>query len=171
MNAANTKFKPLQADAPEAPPYLGHDTFMPYVLNQATAALNADFQQVLRSEGMTLLHWRVLAFLMETDGLGVSALGRFTGVDQATLSRALTVMERSGYVARLPNPEDNRMVAIKILPAGKEQFRHVLPLAWEIYIRAVRGLSMEEQATLHYLLNRIRENMTETRKEGRRVVA
>jgi len=160
MDAA--KIKPLTRREPEdgAPPYLGHDTFMPYVLNQATAALNADFQQVLRSEGMTLLHWRVLAFLMETDGLGVSALGRFTGVDQATLSRALTVMEKAGYVARLPNPEDNRMVAIKIMPAGKTQFRHVLPLAWEIYVRAVHGLSMDEQETLHYLLNRIRENMT-----------
>lgn len=158
--------KQLHARKPDAdpPPYLGHDTFMPYVLNQATAALNADFQQVLRSEGMTLLHWRVLAFLMETDGLGVSALGRYTGVDQATLSRALTVMERSGYVARLPNPDDNRMVAIKILPAGQEQFRHVLPLAWQIYTRAVCGLSMDEQETLHYLLNRIRENMTDTRK-------
>ena len=160
MDAA--KIKPLTRREPEdgAPPYLGHDTFMPYVLNQATAALNADFQQVLRSEGMTLLHWRVLAFLMETDGLGVSALGRFTGVDQATLSRALTVMEKAGYVARLPNPEDNRIVAIKIMPAGKTQFRHVLPLAWEIYVRAVHGLSMDEQETLHYLLNRIRVNMT-----------
>ncbi|NYT67112.1 MarR family winged helix-turn-helix transcriptional regulator [Pusillimonas noertemannii] len=165
MDAA--KIKPLTRREPEdgAPPYLGHDTFMPYVLNQTTAALNADFQQVLRSEGMTLLHWRVLAFLTETDGLGVSALGRFTGVDQATLSRALTVMEKAGYVARLPNPEDNRMVAIKIMPAGKAQFRHVLPLAWEIYVRAVHGLSMDEQETLHYLLNRIRENMTAPRSE------
>jgi len=163
MDAA--KIKPLTRREPEdgAPPYLGHDTFMPYVLNQATAALNADFQQVLRSEGMTLLHWRVLAFLTETDGLGVSALAHYTGVDQATLSRALTVMEKSGYVARLPNPDDNRMVAIKILPAGKEQFRHVLPLAWGIYTRAVKDLSMEEQQTLHYLLNRIRENMVESR--------
>lgn len=167
MDAANLKHLPRRGPEAEPPPYLGHDTFMPYVLNQATAALNADFQQVLRSEGMTLLHWRVLAFLTETDGLGVSALGRYTGVDQATLSRALTVMEKAGYVSRLPNPDDNRMVAIKITPGGKEQFRHVLPLAWQIYTRAVCGLSMDEQETLHYLLNRIRENMTATRKKTR----
>jgi len=142
-----------------SPPYLGHDTFMPYVLNQATAALNADFQVVLREHNMTLLHWRVLAFLSETDGLGVSALARVTGVDQATLSRALTVMQNAGYIARLPHKNDNRMVAIKILPAGKNQFNEVLPLAWEIYLRAVHGLSLDEQQTLHYLLNRIRDNM------------
>ena len=132
---------------------------MPYVLNQATAALNADFQVVLREHGMTLLHWRVLAFLCETDGLGVSALARMTGVEQATLSRALMVMEKSGYVARRPSRQDQRMVVIRLLAAGQQQFQKVLPLAWEIYGRAVRGLSQEEQQTLHYLLNRIRDNM------------
>src|SRR5690625_667311 len=138
--------------------YRGHNTFMPYLLNQATAALNADFQLVLRNHGMTLLHWRVLAFLYETDGLGVSALGRVTNVDQATLSRALTVMQRSGYLERKPSKTEKRVIEIKILPAGKAQFEKVLPLAWEIYMRAVRGLSQEEQKTLQNLLNRIRAN-------------
>lgn len=149
-----------ELDPPDAPPpYFGHDTFMPYVLNQATAALNADFQLVLREYKMTLLHWRVLAFLCETDGLGVSALARMTGVEQATLSRALMVMEKAGYIARQPGQQDQRMVVIHLLAAGKRHFQKVLPLAWGIYVRAVRGLSHEEQQTLHYLLNRIRDNM------------
>jgi DNA-binding MarR family transcriptional regulator len=142
------------------PPYLGHNTFLPYVLNQATAALNADLYAVLRERGITLLHWRVLAFLRETDGLGVSALARMTGADQATLSRALMVMEKAGYLTRQPSPRDQRMVAIHLLDAGKQLFHEVLPPAWEIYSRAVRGLSQEEQRTLQNLLNRIRENMT-----------
>jgi len=144
----------------QPPPYRGHDTFMPYVLNRATSALNADFQVVLRKHDMTLLHWRVLAFLTETDGLGVSALGRYTGVDQATLSRALTVMEKAGYVARGAFAQDRRVVAIKILPAGRRQFRRLLPLAWDIYARAVSGLDLGEQNTLHRLLNLIRKNLT-----------
>lgn len=139
--------------------YLGHETFMPYLLNRSTAALNADFQVLLRKHNMTLLHWRVLAFLSETDGLGVSALANVTDVDQATLSRALTVMENAGYIARKSNPKDHRMVVIKILPAGRRQFHHVLPPAWGIYERAVRGLSEQEQLLLHDLLNRIRDNM------------
>lgn len=139
--------------------YQGHETFMPYLLNRSTAALNADFQLLLREHAMTLLHWRVLAFLSETDGLGVSALASVTDVDQATLSRALSVMENAGYIARTSNPLDQRMAVIKILAAGRRQFHRVLPLAWKIYERAVRGLSREEQLVLHDLLNRIRDNM------------
>lgn len=157
MGKTITQRRVSSSDVP--PPYRGHDTFMPYVLNQATAALNADFQLVLRAQGMTLLHWRVLAFLCETDGLGVSALARMTGVDQATLSRALMVMEKAGFIARQPSREDHRMVVIHLLAAGRRQFQKVLPAAWEIYTQAVRGLSQEEQQTLHQLLNRIRDNM------------
>jgi len=139
--------------------YQGHESFMPYLLNRTTSALNADFHAVLRKHDMTLLHWRVLAFLTEHDGLGVSALASVTDVEQATLSRALTVMENAGYIAREPHGRDQRMVVIRILPAGKAQFQHVLPLAWEIYDRAVAGLSDDEQEVLHGLLNRIRDNL------------
>jgi len=158
MGKSSAQKQPWLPDAP--PPYLGHETFMPYVLNQATAALNADFLPVLRDHGMTLLHWRVLAFLCEkTDGLGVSALARMTGAEQATLSRALMVMEKAGFIVRQPGQHDQRMVVIHLLEAGKQQFQAVLPLAWGIYVRAVGGLSQEEQQTLHYMLNRIRDNM------------
>jgi DNA-binding MarR family transcriptional regulator len=139
--------------------YIGHDTFMPYVLNRTTAAVNADFQTFLRSHDMTLLHWRVLAFLSERDGLGVSALAGVTGVDQATLSRALTVMENAGYIARVPSPNDQRMVAIKLKPAGKRQFGKVLPTAWLLHERAVKGLSREEQIEFQRLLKKIWGNL------------
>jgi len=157
-NSRPLRKPPSPADEPWQA-YPGHEAFTPYLLNRTTSALNADFQLVLREHDMTLLHWRVLAFLSESDGLGVSALATVTGVDQATLSRGLTVMEKAGYIARVPSPHDQRMVVIRILEAGRQQFLHVLPLAWDIYVRAVRGLSDDEQQQLHYLLNRIRDNM------------
>ena len=135
--------------------YQGHETFMPYVLNRTTAAVNAGFQVVLRNHGMTLLHWRVLAFLRETDGLGVSALADAAGVDQATLSRALTVMEKAGYIARQPSATDQRVLEIHLLPAGKKQFNKVLPPAWEIFEHSVKGLTDKEQQELQRLLKKV----------------
>ena len=92
------------ASRPLTDAYTGHDTFIPYLLNRSTSALNADFQTLLRSHELTLLHWRVLAFLNETDGLGVSTLAQYTDVDQTTLSRALVVMENAGHLSRQPDP-------------------------------------------------------------------
>jgi DNA-binding MarR family transcriptional regulator len=70
-------------------------------------------------------------------------------------------MENAGYIVRKPNPDDHRMVAIRIRPAGKKQFNQVLPIAWRLHVRAVMGLTQEEQQTLHYLLNRIRDNVND----------
>lgn len=147
------------ANPGRAAAYPGHAAFLPYVLNRATSALNADFQLVLREHGMTLLHWRVLAFLRDADGLGVSALANITGSDQATLSRALTVMEKAGYIARHPDPIDQRVAAIRLCPAGRKQFARVLPIALQLHQCAVAGLSQQEQDTLIGLLNRIRANV------------
>ena len=139
--------------------YRGHSTFLPYVLNRTTSALNANFQMVLHARGLTLIHWRVLAFLRDADGLGVSALANVTGTDQATLSRALTVMEKAGYIVRDSDPMDQRVVVIKLCPAGEKQFEDILPMAWQLHARAIAGFSPEEQHILHQLLNRICDNV------------
>lgn len=151
--------KPTKEEQDFTLAYHGHETFMPYVLNRTTGAVNADFQVLLREHGMTLLHWRVLAFLRETDGLGVSALANAAGVDQATLSRALTVMEKAGYVRRQPSATDHRVLEIHLLPAGKKQFNKVLPPAWAIFQRSVKGLTIDEQREFQRLLKKIWNNL------------
>ncbi len=139
--------------------YTGHDTFIPYLLNRTTSALNADFQILLRSHDLTLLHWRVLAFLNETDGLGVSTLAQYTDVDQTTLSRALVVMENAGYISRQPSEQDQRMVIVHIQEQGRQHFLHVLPAALDIHHRAIRGFSPQELKQLRQFLSRIRANI------------
>lgn len=133
---------------------------MPYVLNRTTAALNSDFQLVLRQHGLTLLHWRVLAFLNESAGLGVSALANKTDTDQATLSRALMVLEKNGYIDRRSSEHDQRVVNIFLLPQGKAVFYRVLPLAWSLHQRALIGFTEQELEQLIGFLNRVRANVS-----------
>ena len=111
------------ASRPLTDAYTGHDTFIPYLLNRSTSALNADFQTLLRSHDLTLLHWRVLAFLNETDGLGVSTLAQYTDVDQTTLSRALVVMENAGHLSRQADPLDQRQRRRQVPPPARRQDR------------------------------------------------
>ena len=139
--------------------YIGHNRFLPYVLNRVTNRLNADFQTVLRNRGMTLTHWRVLAFLNETDGLGVSALADCTVTDQSTLSRALQQMERQGLVERLANPADNRFVEVHVTSRGQVLFAEILPLALQLRDRALDGLAEVDRERLLDLLSQILDNL------------
>ena len=128
---------------------------MPYVINRVTSQINFEFQAGLRARNMTLTHWRVLAFLTETDGLGVSALADYTVTPQSTLSRALQQMERLGLVERSGEAEDNRLVQIHITARGRSLFSEILPLALKLRDRALAGLSVTEQQTLLKLLRRV----------------
>lgn len=139
--------------------YKGHNRFLPYVLNRVTNRLNADFQAALRKRGMTLTHWRVLAFLNETDGLGVSSLADYTVTDQSTLSRALQQMERRNLVERRASATDSRFVEVHITSLGRALFAEIIPLALQLRNRALDGLADTEQERLLDLLSHILENL------------
>lgn len=139
--------------------YGGHNRFLPYVLNRVTNRLNADFQSALRKRGMTLTHWRVLAFLDETDGLGVSALADYTVTDQSTLSRALQQMERLGLVERRAGASDNRFVEVHVTARGRALFAEIIPLALQLRDRALDGLAETDREHLLDLLSHILDNL------------
>jgi len=139
--------------------YRGHNRFLPYLLNRVTNRLNADFQAALRRRGMTLTHWRVLAFLNETDRLGVSALADCTVTDQSTLSRALQQMERQGLVERLASAADNRFIEVHVTTRGQVLFADILPLAIELRDCALDGLADAERERLLDLLSHILDNL------------
>jgi len=149
--------------SPRKPVYPGHSLFVPYLLNRVTSLINIDFTAALRKESMTLTHWRVLAFLHEHDGLGVSALAGATVTDQATLSRALTRMEKRGLVKRRVRDADQRFVEVFLTRAGKQQFGKLLHIALELETRAVSGMSKREIEQLRGSLARLAANASAER--------
>ncbi|NMG67607.1 MarR family transcriptional regulator [Azoarcus indigens] len=141
------------------PAYPGHHHFLPYLINRVTSFLNVEFQKVLDGYGLTLTHWRVLAFLAEQDGLSVSALADATVTEQSTLSRALMNLENRGYIRREPSPEDNRSVNIFLVPEGRAVFDLVLMRALTIEAAALEGIPAAELETLRDVLLRIASNL------------
>jgi DNA-binding MarR family transcriptional regulator len=139
--------------------YPGHSHFLPYLLNRATSLINVGFNAALRAQRMTLTQWRVLAFLHEHDGLGVSALAGATVTDQATLSRALTGMERRSLVKRRVRSADNRFVEVHLTATGRKQFDALLEVALELEASAVRGMAKQEIEQLRASLAKLAETI------------
>ncbi|QDF97615.1 hypothetical protein CJ010_14255 [Azoarcus sp. DD4] len=139
--------------------YPGHGRFLPYLINRATSFLNLEFQKVLDGYGLTLTHWRVIAFLSEQDGLSVNALADATVTEQSTLSRALTNLVNRGYIRREPSPEDSRSVHIFLAPEGRVAFEQILERALRIEARALAGLDDGEQEHLRATLLKLIANL------------
>jgi len=155
------------------PPYPGHGVFLPYLVNRATTFINARLQKaVLDPRGLTLTHWRVLAFLTTVEGLTMGALADATMTEQSTLSRSLRVLEGSGYVQRRPCPDDSRAVQVHLTAEGREQFDLMLEEVLLLESQLLEGVSATEiDAVRQVLLRMIANCPDELNKAPRRKAA
>lgn len=135
------------------------DDFTPYLLNRIVNRINTNLGEALKSTGITVPLYRVLAVLIAGDGRSVNELAVYTVTEQSTLSKILARMETQGLVTRQANAEDGRVVEICITDAGRSAYAQVLPIALAHYEQAVAGLSPTERVDLVAMLHRVLDNV------------
>jgi DNA-binding MarR family transcriptional regulator len=77
--------------------------------------------------GITRREWRILALLVQGDGLLSSELAGRAQLDRARTSRAVTALAAKQLVSRNPRPGDRRSVMLSLTPAGRALFDALFP--------------------------------------------
>jgi DNA-binding MarR family transcriptional regulator len=78
---------------------------------------------------------------------------------EPTTASALNNMERKGFVRRLRNRTDRRVVNVFLTERGRALRRELLPLAADVNDIAVRGLSVDELGRLRALLGKLQAGL------------
>lgn len=132
------------------------ERFLPYRLavvaesvSRALAAVYAERFDLTRDE------WRVLAQLAEVDEIKTTQLGARTTLDKMQVSRAVTRLERDGFIERQPDAADRRNLVVRILPAGRALVRKIVPMAEAREQFLLEALSPDEQAVLDRALDKL----------------
>lgn len=136
-----------------------------FALHNAARAANALYRPLLDPLGLTYPQYLVLLALWERDGRTVSELGAALGLDSGTLSPLLKRLERAGLVTRARSAGDERVVEVRLTPAGVALRRRAKRIP--ATLAAATGLSVAELSTLHSTLTRLagalRESATTTK--------
>lgn len=136
--------------------YSGHELFLPYLINRTATVLNRQMLDFLDQRGLTLTHWRVLAFLAKQDDLSIGELAQNTMTEQSTLSRSLRVLEQQGFVRRTNgNSGDSRAVHVHLERPGRKAFEEILAHALALEAAYTKGISDEEKEVLRKVLQRV----------------
>ncbi|HEY0297253.1 MAG TPA: MarR family transcriptional regulator [Bordetella sp.] len=138
--------------------YPGHDQFLPYLINRTATQINRRLLDILDQHGLTMTHWRVLAFLSRQDDLSIGELAQATMTEQSTLSRSLRALEARGYVRRRASSTDTRAVHVHLEPQGRKAFESMLAPALELEAVYMEGISDRDRQTLRKLLQRVLQN-------------
>lgn len=92
-------------------------------------------------------------------------LAECTGVSRATVTGLLDGLERDGLVERLSDPEDRRVVRVKLTPQGEALLERVRPAYFRWLARILEPLAESEREHLVYLLQKVQARITELSEE------
>lgn len=144
----------------------------PYlVLSTLRAAWLLD-QIVSRSLASFELHhaqFNALLFLRRSgsEGARPSALGEFLSVSRPNVTKLLARLRARNLVDERPDPQDGRAVLAAVTPAGLNLFEKAAVVLYRDLDTALTGLSAQEAASLHALLDRFRNVLAAALKTRR----
>lgn len=130
-----------------------------YALAQATRAHRFEMQRQMTELGLHLGQELLIVDLHQHPGTTQAELVGRIGMEQPTIAKAITRMERTGFVERLADPGDRRITRLHLTEQGEAVVQAVL-VAWaHVESRTVAGLAPADADQLIRLLNTVRDNL------------
>lgn len=97
------------------------DNYLLYLLARASAGISAQFHARLKTHGLQVPEWRVLASLSDGDGMTIGELATLALQRQPTMTKIIDRMTEAGLVERRPDDSDRRKVRIFISADGRRR--------------------------------------------------
>ncbi len=104
--------------------------FLPYQLAVASSKVSKAFAERYRAEfGLTIPEWRVLAHLAQSGSVSVREIHARVDMDKSKVSRAAARLESAGLIEKRENPDDRRLLDMRLTAKGDAMIARILPIA------------------------------------------
>lgn len=132
---------------------------MGYAVKEASSALRAAMEDVLRPLGMNVTHYSCLELLAQRPGLSNSELARGTFVTRQSMNVLLRALERDGSVTRPAEPSAGRVLPARLTPHGERQRARASAAVRSVEKRMLDGLTERQQAETLAILQRMTRSL------------
>jgi len=126
-----------------------------FLLRRAQQRYLPLFQEMIGPDGPTPPQFAALCRLAGGAEISQNHLGRLTAMDPATIKGVITRLAERGLVERLPDPNDQRRLLIRLTEAGHAAMPELFEKAKAITIAALEPLSPEEAKQMVALLTKM----------------
>ncbi|GAA2974664.1 MarR family winged helix-turn-helix transcriptional regulator [Actinokineospora diospyrosa] len=128
------------------------DTSLGYLLKEASSALRAAMDEVLRPLGMSVTHYSCLELLAQRPGLSNSELARGAFVTRQTMNVLLQALEREGQVSRPAEASVGKVLPARLTPLGRRKLEKATAAVRAVEVRMLAGMSEAERADAFRIL-------------------
>lgn len=128
------------------------ETSLGYRLKEASSALRAAMEDVLRPLGMTVTHYSCLELLAQRPGLSNSELARGTFVTRQSMNVLLQTLERAGDVTRPTEAPVGKVLPTRLTPRGRRNLDAASAAVRSVEVRMTAGMSAADRSAALRLL-------------------
>ncbi|WP_439693145.1 MarR family winged helix-turn-helix transcriptional regulator [Curtobacterium sp. SP.BCo] len=133
------------------------DSSLGYLLKEASSALRAAMEAVLRPLGLTVTQYSCLELLAQRPGLSNSDLARGAFVTRQSMNVLLQAFERDGLVTRPSAAPVGKALPTRLTAAGQRTLEQASAAVRGVEVRMLGGMSAQEQtAALSALRSMVR---------------
>lgn len=125
-------------------------------INERTLKLLADTHQCL---GISAPEFDIMVVLSEYDDVSSRDINKTTGIDKATITRALDRLIDKGLISRTKSKTDSRLIKLKLTAKGKRTFSQIEENALDWEREFVRGVKINELNSLRNILSKLDANL------------
>ena len=140
------------------------ETSLGYLLKEASSALRAAMEEVLRPLGMSVTHYSCLELLAQRPGLSNSELARGAFVTRQSMNVLLQTLEREGYVTRPAEAPVGKVLPTRLTPRGRRSLEKATVAVRSVEVRMLAGMTETEQSGAF----RILQSMIHSLRDGTR---
>ena len=128
------------------------DKSLGYLLKEASSALRAAMEEVLRPLGMSITHYACLELLAQRPGLSNSELARGAFVTRQTMNVLLRSLEREGDVTRPAEAPVGKVLPTRLTPRGRQRLEKATAAVRSVEVRMLAGMTPADQAEAFRIL-------------------
>jgi DNA-binding MarR family transcriptional regulator len=131
-----------------------------YALARAARAYRRELQRWLAESGLHLGQELLIVDIHQHPDTTQAQLVARIGIDQPSAARAITRLRRAGFVLRLPDPRNRRIMRLRLTTAGQTVVDKIIAAWAAAEKQAASGLSPNQDARLTRLLNKVHDGLT-----------
>ncbi len=132
-----------------------------FIIHHLDLLLKAGLHKSFQAEGINITaeQWAILNSLWKEEGIHQSAIAEKIGKDRHTITRMLNLLEKNGFVRRVPTEEDKRRLNVYLTDNGRNIKDKLVSIVGGFAEKAFAGLTKEELDQLVRILKQITRNL------------
>ena len=124
------------------------ERYWPYQITVLADRIARRTTRIVKSHGINLSQWRVLAAVAEQPGRTAVAVVRVTPMDKGIVSRATRGLLEQGLLRREASQTDGRLSHLFLTPAGAKLYEAIAPQVEAVTVGVADVLDAAEQEHL-----------------------